>query len=764
MIELIDKGVYLIDGTTLATDTNGLPSADEARENTITYQILRSHDVDGAGGDKMRIRFDAMMSHDITYVGIIQTARASGLEKFPLPYAMTNCHNSLCAVGGTINEDDHVFGLSAAKKYGGIYVPANQAVIHQYAREAMVKCGNMILGSDSHTRYGSLGNMGVGEGGGELVKQLLNNTWDINAPEVVLVWLEGSPRKGIGPHDVAISLVKAVFDNGFVKNKVLEFAGPGVKNLPIDFRNGIDIMTTETTCLSSIWVTDDEVKHHYEIHNRPENYRELRPGNVAYYDGMIRIDLSKQESMIALPFHPSNAYTIHELQANPEEILRKVEEDARKRFGDKVDVHLTDKIKDGKVMADQGIIAGCSGGTYDNLSQAAAILKDQSVGNDYFTISAYPQSVPVYMATTRNGIAEELLEAGVVIKPAFCGPCFGAGDVPANNGLSIRHTTRNFPNREGSKPGQGQISLVALMDARSIAATAANGGRLTPATELDWDKLAVDTTYTFDAGIYQRRVYNGFGKADAAAELKRGPNIADWPSMSPLPENLVLPLASVITDPVTTTDELIPSGETSSLRSNPLKLSEFTLSRKDPAYVGRAKDVQAMEKARLADPADAALLAKLEGMLAPLKAAQPEVYAAVLGAGLKDTGIGSTIFALKPGDGSAREQAASCQKVLGGWANVAAEYATKRYRSNLINWGMLPLLADAALAQKLSVGDCFVLPGIRTAVEQDAAGITGWLVSAAGAVEAVELRLGDLTADERQIILDGCLINFYNHN
>lgn len=486
MVELIKEGVYLLNGSEFAKDAKGLPTPDEARENTITYNILRAHDVDGSKGNKMRIKFDAMMSHDITYVGIIQTARASGLEKFPLPYAMTNCHNSLCAVGGTINEDDHIFGLSAAKKYGGIYVPANVAVIHQFAREAMVKCGNMILGSDSHTRYGSLGNMGVGEGGGELVKQLLCNTWDINAPEVVLVWLEGAPRKGVGPHDVAISLVKAVFENGFVKNKVLEFAGPGVKNLPIDFRNGIDIMTTETTCLSSIWITDEEVKKHYDTHRRGEFYKELRPGDVAYYDSMIRIDLSKQESMIALPYHPSNAVSIHELQANPEAVLRAVEEDTHKRYGDKVQIDLVSKVKNGKMVADQGIIAGCAGGTYDNLAEAAAIMRGKSVGNDYFTMSAYPQSVPVYLATTRNHIAEVLLEAGVIIKPAFCGPCFGAGDVPSNNGFSIRHTTRNFPNREGSKPGQGQISLVALMDARSIAATAANGGVITAATDIEY--------------------------------------------------------------------------------------------------------------------------------------------------------------------------------------------------------------------------------------------------------------------------------------
>ena len=733
------------------------------REKTMAYQIFRRHNQREEEG-QLHLKFDSLISHDITYVGIIQTAKASGLKQFPVPYVMTNCHNSLCAVGGTINEDDHVFGLSAAIKYGGNFVPANQAVIHQYAREMMSGCGRMILGSDSHTRYGAIGTMGIGEGGPEIVKQLLENTYDIASPQVVLVYLTGTPAQGVGPHDVAIALCGQVYKNGFVKNKVLEFAGPGIAGLPMDYRIGIDVMTTETACLSSIWETDGAVEEYLAIHGRPETYESLHPQEGAYYDSMITIDLSKVEPMAALPFHPAEAYPIRELLENPGDIFREVEKRAAEQFGGKVSLSLTDKLVDGKIVVDQGIIAGCAGGMYDNIAEAAAILDGHDVGSGYFSLSIYPPSVPVNLELIQNGVQQSLLEAGALFKPCFCGPCFGAGDVPANNGLSIRHTTRNFPNREGSKPGDGQLSGVVLMDARSIAATAANGGRLTPATELDWDKLAVDTTYTFDAGIYQRRVYNGFGKADAAAELKRGPNIADWPSMSPLPENLVLPLASVITDPVTTTDELIPSGETSSLRSNPLKLSEFTLSRKDPAYVGRAKDVQAMEKARLADPADAALLAKLEGMLAPLKAAQPEVYAAVLGAGLKDTGIGSTIFALKPGDGSAREQAASCQKVLGGWANVAAEYATKRYRSNLINWGMLPLLADAALAQKLSVGDCFVLPGIRTAVEQDAAGITGWLVSAAGAVEAVELRLGDLTADERQIILDGCLINFYNHN
>ena len=742
MIELIDKGVYLLNGKEFATDTQNLPSPAEARENTITYGILRGHDVDGSTGDKMRIKFDAMMSHDITYVGIIQTARASGLEKFPIPYAMTNCHNSLCAVGGTINEDDHVFGLSAAKKYGGIYVPANQAVIHQYAREAMVKCGNMILGSDSHTRYGSLGTMGVGEGGGELVKQLLSNTWDINAPEVVLVWLEGAPRKGIGPHDVAISLVKAVFENGFVKNKVLEFAGPGVKNLPIDFRNGIDIMTTETTCLSSIWVTDDEVKHHYDIHRRPEDFKELKPGDVAYYDAVIKIDLSKQESMIALPFHPSNAYTIHELQADPERILREVEEDARKRFGNKIDINLVDKVKDGKVMADQGIIAGCSGGTYDNLSQAAAILKDKSVGNDYFTISAYPQSVPVYMATTRNGIAEELLEAGVVIKPAFCGPCFGAGDVPSNNGLSIRHTTRNFPNREGSKPGQGQISLVALMDARSIAATAANGGVITAATDVEFDDT--HKPYEFDEKIYQRRVYNGFEHENLDEELRYGPNIKDWPKMYPMSENMLLELAAVIHDPVTTTDELIPSGETSSYRSNPLKLSEFALSRRVPEYVGISKRIQKEDLERRAGNVPAAV----------------ESVLAKVGVKAEETSFGSCVFANKPGDGSAREQAASCQKVLGGDANICYEYATKRYRSNCINWGIVPFTIDKDVKFDYVQGDYVFVPGIRKAILDGKEEIDAKVVTKEGVTD-IKLYFKNLTPAERQILADGCLMNYY---
>ena len=744
MVELTKHGVYLLDGKTIVSDPAGLPSPDEARENTIAYGILRAHDVDGSKGKKMRIRFDAMASHDITYVGIIQTARASGLEKFPIPYAMTNCHNSLCAVGGTINEDDHVFGLSAAKKYGGIYVPANQAVIHQYVREKLSGCGRMVLGSDSHTRYGSLGCMGVGEGGGELVKQLLRNTWDINAPEVVLVWLEGKPRHGVGPHDVAISLVKAVFESGFVKNKVLEFAGPGVKELPVDFRNGIDVMTTETTCLSSIWITDGTVKEYFEMHERPEAYKELQPGKVAYYDSMIRIDLSTQECMIALPFHPSNAYTIHELQADPEGILKAVEEDTRKRFGDKVHVDLVSKIKDGKVVADQALIAGCSGGTYDNLSAAATILKGKTIGNDYFTMSCYPQSTPVYLATTRNHIAEELLEAGVVIKPAFCGPCFGAGDVPANNGFSIRHTTRNFPNREGSKPGNGQISLVSLMDARSIAATAANGGVITAATDIEYEDT--HKPYSYDGRIYNSRVYDGFGKADLSVELRYGPNIKDWPVMYPMEENMLVELAAVIHDPVTTTDELIPSGETSSYRSNPLKLSEFALSRRVPEYVGLSKRIQAQDLERRAGNVPANVAEALKAV----------------GASAKDTSFGSCVFANKPGDGSAREQAASCQKVLGGDANICYEYATKRYRSNCINWGIVPFTIAPETAFDYEPGDFVFVPGIRKAILDGAEEIDAQVITKNG-VKPIHLFFQNLTADEREILADGCLMNYYKN-
>ena len=744
MITLNPNGVYLLDGKTIAAE--GPLDKDAARENTIAYQILRAHDVNGSTGKSLNIRFDAMVSHDITYVGIIQTARASGLEKFPLPYAMTNCHNSLCAVGGTINEDDHVFGLSAAKKYGGIYVPANQAVIHQYAREALTACGNMILGSDSHTRYGSLGNMGVGEGGGELVKQLLENTWDIQAPEVVLVWLEGKPRKGIGPHDVAISLVKATFESGFVKNKVLEFAGPGVASLPVDFRNGIDVMTTETTCLSSIWVTDEKVQEYFQMHNRPEAYKELKPGKVAYYDSMVTIDLSRQESMIALPYHPSNAVSIHELQANPEKVLAAIEEDTVKRFGNKVQPDLLSKIKDGKVYADQGIIAGCSGGTYDNLSEAATILKGKSIGNDYFTMSAYPQSTPVYLATTRNHIAEELLEAGVVIKPAFCGPCFGAGDVPSNNGLSIRHTTRNFPNREGSKPGQGQISMVALMDARSIAATAANGGVITAATDIDYEDT--HKPYAFDGRIYEKRVFNGYGKADPSVELRYGPNIKDWPVMPAMLDNMLLELAAVIHDPVTTTDELIPSGETSSYRSNPLKLSEFALSRRVPEYVERSKRIQADDHNRRAG----VLSEELQKALA------------VAGVPAESTSFGSCVFANKPGDGSAREQAASCQKVLGGDANICYEYATKRYRSNCINWGIVPFTIDKEVPFEYEVGDYVFVPGIRKAILGGEEQLEARVITRDGRSVPILLHFTPLNETERQILADGCLMNYYKNN
>ena len=745
MVELFPHGVYLLDGKTVVRDADGLPSPDEARENTIAYGILRAHDADGGKGKKMRILFDALASHDITYVGIIQTARASGLEKFPIPYAMTNCHNSLCAVGGTINEDDHVFGLSAAKKYGGIYVPANQAVIHQYVREALSGCGRMILGSDSHTRYGSLGCMGVGEGGGELVKQLLRNTWDINAPEVVLVWLDGKPRHGIGPHDVAISLVKAVFESGFVKNKVLEFAGPGVKELPMDFRNGIDVMTTETTCLSSVWVTDETVEAHYRIHGRGGEYRRLEPGPVAYYDSMIRIDLSSQESMIALPFHPSNACTIHELQADPEGVLKGIEEDVRKRFGDKVSVDLLSKVKDGRLVADQALIAGCSGGMYDNLAEAASILKGRSIGNDYFTMSCYPQSTPVYLSATRNGITEELLEAGVVIKPAFCGPCFGAGDVPANNAFSIRHTTRNFPNREGSKPGQGQLSMVALMDARSIAATAANGGVITAATDIDYENT--HGAYEFDGGIYGTRVYDGFGREEPELELRYGPNIKDWPVMYPMQENMLLELAAVIHDPVTTTDELIPSGETSSYRSNPVKLSEFALSRRVPEYVGISKRIQSEDLARREGRIS-------DGLRAALDAA---------GAAAEDTSFGSCIFANKPGDGSAREQAASCQKVLGGDANICYEYATKRYRSNCINWGIVPFTIEPDTDFCYETGDLIFVPGIRRAILAGEEEIDAKVFTRGGECRPIRLYFRNLTSDERQILADGCLMNYYRN-
>ena len=741
MIQLTNHGMYLVDGVPCEQAD---VAQQEARQGTMAWRILQGHNVSG-DPERLQIRFDAMVSHDITYVGIIQQARASGMKEFPIPYALTNCHNSLCAVGGTINEDDHVFGLSAAKKYGGIYVPANQSVIHSYAREQMAKCGAMILGSDSHTRYGALGTMAVGEGGPELAKQLLKNTWDAPMPEVVMVYLTGKPRRGIGPHDVAIALVKATFESGFVNNKVLEFVGPGIRELPTDFRNGVDVMTTETTCLSSIWETDEETQGFYAAHQRPEDYAPLHPAKVAYYDRMIAIDLSKIESMIALPFHPSNAWTIHEFLENAQELLAKVEADAAKRFP-KTHPHLTDKIHDGGVWADQGVIAGCAGGLFDNITEAADILKGGSTGNGAFTLDVYPTSVPVSLELTRDGVTADLLTTGAVIKPSFCGPCFGAGDVPANNGLSLRHTTRNFPNREGSKPGEGQFAAVCLMDARSIAATAANGGRITAATDVDY--APVHRAYHFDKSVYDNRLYYGFGKADPGVELVMGPNITDWPAMYPLSENLLVELAAVIHDPVTTTDELIPSGETSSYRSNPLRLAEFTLSRRVPEYVPRAKAVAAQEAQRRAGDVPAHVLEVL-GKVGDAKALAAS------------TQFGSCVFANKPGDGSAREQAASCQKVLGGFANICYEFATKRYRSNCINWGILPFTLDRDTAFDYQPGDCVFVPGIRQAIEEGREDIPAQVICADGSVHDLLLHVRGLTADEKEILLDGCLMNYY---
>ncbi len=747
MVEIIRQGAYLIDGQIIpAAQAQGQSDPDEAREKTIAYSILRAHNRSGEPG-KLRIKFDALISHDITFVGIIQTAKASGLKEFPVPYAMTNCHNSLCAVGGTINEDDHAFGLSAAKKYGGIYVPANQAVIHQYARERLAGCGKMILGSDSHTRYGAYGCMGVGEGGGELVKQLLENTYDVAAPEVVLVYLDGKPRKGVGPQDVAIALVAATFPKGDVKNKVLEFVGPGVKELSCDYRIGIDVMTTETSCLTSIWETDETIRKYYENVGRPEDFRELKPQNGAYYDRVVRIDLSKVECMIALPFHPSIAYTVHELQADPERIFAEVEEACNKQLGGKVTMDLRRNIVDGKVTCDQGVIVGCSGGMYENIVEAAHILEGGSIGNGYFDMSVYPSSTPVSLAITRNGAAAKLMEAGCVIKPAFCGPCFGAGDTPANNALSIRHATRNFANREGSKPGNGQISAVALMDARSIAATIArNGGVLTAATDIDHESPdAGELEYRYDGSVYAKRCYEGFGKADPAVELRYGPNIKDWPHMPRLEDDLLVRLCAVIHDPVTTTDELIPSGETSSYRSNPIGLSEFALSRRVPEYVGRSKAVRALEEAR-------------EAGEAPAEAAE---ILARAGGDLRHTTIGSCVFANKPGDGSAREQAASCQKVLGGFANICYEYATKRYRSNCINWGIVPFTMDAGTAFSCEEGDWIYIPGVKKAIADGVEDITAKVIRKDGSLYDLPLKCAGLTADERLILQEGCLMNYY---
>ena len=757
MIQLFSEGAYLVDGTTLVKESEAgalkqlvgeVVSKEDASKNTIAYGILRDHNTSG-NMEKLQIKFDKLTSHDITFVGIIQTARASGIEKFPVPYVLTNCHNSLCAVGGTINEDDHMFGLTAAKKYGGVYVPPHQAVIHQFAREMLAGGGKMILGSDSHTRYGALGTMAMGEGGPELVKQLLNRTYDINMPGVIGIYLKGKPVKGVGPQDVALAIIGAVFEKGYVNNKVMEFVGPGVSNLSADFRIGVDVMTTETTCLSSIWRTDDKIKEFYEIHGRSEDFKELNPGKVAYYDGIVEVDLDKIKPMIAMPFHPSNTYTIEEVNANLDDILADVEKRALVSLDGAVDYSLRDKVRDGRLYVDQGIIAGCAGGGYENICAAANILKGASIGSDEFTLSVYPASTPIYMELVKNGAVADLMQTGAIVKTAFCGPCFGAGDTPANNAFSIRHSTRNFPNREGSKLQNGQISSVALMDARSIAATAANKGYLTPATDVEASDFI--PKYHFDKTIYDNRVFDSKGVADPSVEIQFGPNIKDWPEMSALPQNMLLKVVSEIHDPVTTTDELIPSGETSSYRSNPLGLAEFALSRKDPAYVGLAKEVQKAQKAIEAGEDAAEAFPEVKDILATVK----ESYADVTQDNL---GIGSTIFAVKPGDGSAREQAASCQKVLGGWANIANEYATKRYRSNLINWGMLPFTiekGDLPFKNK----DYIFVPDIRKAVEEKLTSIPAYVVNEG--MKEITLTLGELTDDEREIILKGCLINYY---
>lgn len=757
-MKLYENGVYLLNGADIVEDAGDVKqilaaktgkevSKEEAAKNTIAYGILEAHNTSG-NMEKLKIKFDKLTSHDITFVGIIQTARASGLERFPVPYVLTNCHNSLCAVGGTINEDDHMFGLYCAKKYGGVYVPPHQAVIHQFAREMLAGGGRMILGSDSHTRYGALGTMAMGEGGPELVKQLLNQTYDINMPGVIGVYLKGKPIPGVGPQDVALAIIGAVFENGYVKNKVMEFVGPGVSNLSADFRIGVDVMTTETTCLSSIWRTDDEIKDFYEIHKRPEDYKELNPGAVAYYDGMIEIDLSDLRPIIAMPFHPSNTYTIDELNANLMDILDDCEKRALVSLDGQVNFTLKDKVRNGRLYVEQGIIAGCAGGGFENICDAADILKGASIGPDEFTLSVYPASTPIYMELVKNGAVAALMSTGAIVKTAFCGPCFGAGDTPANNALSIRHSTRNFPNREGSKIQNGQISSVALMDARSIAATAANKGYLTAATDIDVNYSK--PKYFFDETIYKNRVFDSHGVADPDVEIKLGPNIKDWPAMSALPQNMLLKVVSEIHDPVTTTDELIPSGETSSFRSNPLGLAEFTLSRKDPAYVGRAKEVQKAQKAIEANTCPLEVLPEMKPVMEIVHTKFPE-------AGEGNLGVGSTIFAVKPGDGSAREQAASCQKVLGGWANIANEYATKRYRSNLINWGMLPFIIPEG-ELPFANGDYLFVPDIRKAVEEKADVITAYKVGSE--LAPFTMTLGELTDEEREIILKGCLINY----
>ncbi len=759
MIQLYGGGAYLIHGTEIVPEqeaakieqlTGKKPNRDEARKGTIAYSILKAHNT-ADNMEHLKIKFDAMASHDITFVGIIQTAKASGMEKFPLPYVLTNCHNSLCAVGGTINEDDHVFGLSAAKKYGGIFVPPHVAVIHQYMREKMAGCGKMIIGSDSHTRYGALGTMAVGEGGGELVKQLLCDTYDVAYPGVVGVYLTGKPNPAVGPHDIAIAIVGAVFKNGYVKNKVMEFVGPGVASMSTDYRNSVDVMTTETTCLSSVWRTDEDTKAYLTQHGRPQDYKELNPADIAYYDGMIYIDLSTIKPMIAMPMHPSNAFTIDELNDNLADILHETEENIKSRMSNKsIPFSLTDKIVNGKLHVQQGIIAGCAGGNYSNVMAAAHILKHASCGNGVFTLDVYPSSMPVYMDLVRKGAAADLMAAGAIMKTAFCGPCFGAGDTPANNAFSIRHTTRNFPNREGSKPGNGQFSAVALMDARSIAATAANGGVLTSAEGYMDDYKEVP--YEYDNTSYESRVYQGFGKAETQTPLVYGPNIKDWPSMEALADNILLKVCSKIMDPVTTTDELIPSGETSSYRSNPLGLAEFTLSRRDPDYVGRAKDVDVAERARMAGECPASIDSHLKTVFAKIK----EKFA---DADMSQVEIGSMIYCVKPGDGSAREQAASCQRVLGGLANICKEYATKRYRSNVINWGMLPfqMKEDASF----EVGDYIYVPHIKKALDGDMKNIKAYVVG--NTLQEISLYIADMTEDEKKIVKAGCLIN-YNRN
>ncbi len=753
MVKLYNEGVYLINGTKIVAESEARPEwkKEEAKKGTIAYSILEKHNTSG-NMEQLKIRFDAMTSHDITFVGIIQTAKASGLERFPIPYVLTNCHNSLCAVGGTINEDDHVFGLSAAKKYGGIFVPPHVAVIHQYMRETMAGCGRMILGSDSHTRYGALGTMAIGEGGGELVKQLLCDTYDVAYPGVIGIYLDGKPNPGVGPQDIALAIIGAVYKNGYVKNKVMEFVGPGIASMRTDYRNGIDVMTTETTCLSSIWQTDEDTKQFLTMHGRPEAYRELTPEDCAYYDGMVYVDLSTVKPMIALPCHPSNTFEIDTLNANLEDILHEAEENVRKLAeGSDIYFSLTDKIKNGKLQVQQGVIAGCAGGNYTNVMEAAHILKYAKTGNEAFSLSVYPSSMPVYLDLVKKGAISDLMAAGAILKTAFCGPCFGAGDTPANNALSIRHTTRNFPNREGSKPGVGQLSAVALMDARSIAATAANGGILTPATEYADDYVVPE--YEYDDSTYQSRIYNGFGKAETQEALVYGPNIKDWPEMSPLAENILLKVCSKIMDPVTTTDELIPSGETSSYRSNPLGLAEFALSRRDPEYVGRSKVVDKIEKARRAGEDVIAQAPELKDVYAKIHEISGE-------AADNEIEIGSMIYCVRPGDGSAREQAASCQRVLGGLANICQEYATKRYRSNVMNWGMLPFQMKET--PEFEVGDYIYIPNIREALEGDMQQIPAWVINANGKKE-IKLYIADMTENEKNIVRAGCLIN-HNRN